>query len=128
MAVKRDVAKEIELQEQLFHAQKMESLGVMAGAIAHDFNNLLMATLGNLELALTDRNLESKTRMAIENAIQASERSAELSHQMLIYSGNFFMSPGIWTSANRPTKTMTCSNRLSPRLQRYISKSMKVFH
>ncbi len=93
MAVKRDVTKEIELQEQLFHAQKMESLGVMAGAIAHDFNNLLMATLGNLELALTDRNLESKTRMAIENAIQASERSAALSHQMLVYSGSAFYTP-----------------------------------
>jgi len=93
VAVKRDVTKEIELQEQLFHAQKMESLGVMAGAIAHDFNNLLMATLGNLELALTDRNLESKTRMAIENAIQASERSAALSHQMLVYSGSAFYTP-----------------------------------
>ena len=93
VAVKRDVTKEIELQEQLFHAQKLESLGVMAGAIAHDFNNLLMATLGNLELALTDRNLESKTRMAIENAIQASERSAALSHQMLVYSGSAFYTP-----------------------------------
>ncbi len=90
---KRLEEERIKIQHKLLHTQKLESLAVMAGGIAHDFNNLLMAILGNLEFALTDRNLESKTRSAIENAIQASERSAELSHQMLIYSGSAHYTP-----------------------------------
>ena len=82
-----------EMERKLLHTQKLESLSVMAGGIAHDFNNLLMVVLGNLEFTLSDRNLESKTRRSIENAIHASERSAELSRQMLIYSGSGFHSP-----------------------------------
>ena len=80
----------LESERKLLHAQKLESLGIMAGGIAHDFNNLLMGVLGNLELALADPDLAPATRRNIEQATQASERSAELSHQMLIYSGTGF--------------------------------------
>jgi len=52
-----------------------------------------MAIMGNLELALTDRGLSAVGKNAIENAIQATDRSAELSHQMLIYSGKSFYVP-----------------------------------
>ena len=90
---KRLEEERMDMQHKLLHAQKLESLGVMAGGIAHDFNNLLMAIMGNLEFALTDRGLGAKGKHAIENAIQASERSAELSHQMLIYSGKFLYVP-----------------------------------
>ena len=90
---KRLEAERLEMERKLLHAQKLESLGVMAGGIAHDFNNLLMAIMGNLEFALTDRGLGAVGKNAIENAIQASERSAELSHQMLIYSGKLFYVP-----------------------------------
>ena len=83
----------LEMERRLLHAQKLESLAVMAGGIAHDFNNLLMVVLGNLELALTDRNMGVTARSSIANAIQASESSAELSRQMLIYSGSAFYPP-----------------------------------
>ena len=90
---KRLEEERLAMERKLLHAQKLESLGVMAGGIAHDFNNLLMAILGNLELALADLDLAPETRQRIEKAIQASERSAELSHQMLIYSGSGFYNP-----------------------------------
>ncbi len=86
-------AERIEIDRKLLHAQKLESLNAMAKGIAHDFNNLLMAIMGNLELALTDRGLSAVGKNAIEKAIEATDRSAELSHQMLIYSGKSFYVP-----------------------------------
>jgi PAS domain S-box-containing protein len=70
------------MERKVFHAQQLESLGVMAGGIDYDFNNQLAVVLGNLELPLTDHNLDQETRLSIENAINASERSAELSRPM----------------------------------------------
>jgi PAS domain S-box-containing protein len=49
---KRIEADRLEMERRMLHAQKLESLGVLAGGIAHDFNNLLMAILGYAELAL----------------------------------------------------------------------------
>lgn len=59
----------------------------MAGGIAHDFNNILMGIMGNLELTLDQENFDGKTRRQIETAMLGAERAAELSGQMLVYSG-----------------------------------------
>ena len=83
----------LEIQRKLLQVQKLESLGVMAGGIAHDFNNLLQVILGNLELVLTDLPPDSKVRKSILNAIKAADLSAELSGQMLTYSGSSLYLP-----------------------------------
>ncbi len=90
---KRLEEERLDIQRKLLHVQKLESLGVMAGGIAHDFNNLLQVVLGNLELALTDLPPDLKVRKSILNAIKAADRSAELSGQMLTYSGSSFYLP-----------------------------------
>lgn len=77
----------INLERQLQHAQKLESLGVLAGGIAHDFNNLLMAILGNADLALNELSPMSPARDNIKEIESASRRAAELARQMLAYSG-----------------------------------------
>ncbi len=77
----------IEMERRLLHAQKLESLGVMAGGIAHDFNNLLMAILGNLDLALLDLSPVSRPRPFIDQALIAARRAADLTNHMLAYSG-----------------------------------------
>ena len=77
----------IEMEKRFLHAQKLESLGVMAGGIAHDFNNLLMAILGNLDLALIDLSPVSRSRRFIDQALLAGRRAADLTNQMLAYSG-----------------------------------------
>ncbi|HNY66534.1 MAG TPA: PAS domain S-box protein [Deltaproteobacteria bacterium] len=77
----------IEMERRFQHAQKLESLGVLAGGIAHDFNNLLMAILGNLDLALTEMPPSSKPQHFITQARIAARRAADLTNQMLAYSG-----------------------------------------
>jgi PAS domain S-box-containing protein len=77
----------LEMERRLLHAQKLESLGVLAGGIAHDFNNLLMAMLGNLELVLRELPSGSPAWSRLDAVGSAARRAAELTHQMLAYSG-----------------------------------------
>ncbi|MCK4505008.1 MAG: PAS domain S-box protein [Candidatus Aegiribacteria sp.] len=75
------------LQAQVQHSQKLESLGVLAGGIAHDFNNILMTILGNADLALMSLPRTSSARESVKEIEIAATRAAELSRQMLAYSG-----------------------------------------
>lgn len=75
------------LETQIQAAQKLESLGVLAGGIAHDFNNILVGILGNADLAMMDLAPESPVRRRLAGIIEASERAADLTNQMLAYSG-----------------------------------------
>jgi PAS domain S-box-containing protein len=84
---KKAEREKLELERRLLHAQKLESLGVLAGGIAHDFNNLLMAIQGNLELSLRKVSPLSSAREFIEHSLNAVKRSVDLTHQMLAYSG-----------------------------------------
>ena len=84
---KRDEQERLELERRLLHAQKLESLGILAGGIAHDFNNLLMAILGNLDLALERLPDASPARASIESSARAARRASDLTRQMLAYSG-----------------------------------------
>ncbi|MGB0953490.1 MAG: hybrid sensor histidine kinase/response regulator [Planctomycetota bacterium] len=77
----------VELERQIQHAQKLESLGVLSGGIAHDFNNLLMSVLGNTDLALDhipEGHVAHRNLLEVE---KAARRGAELAGQMLAYSG-----------------------------------------
>jgi PAS domain S-box-containing protein len=76
-----------DLEVQIQHAQKLESLGVLAGGIAHDFNNLLVGVLGNADLALTELSPVSPARQSVKEIEVAARRAAELCRQMLAYSG-----------------------------------------
>jgi len=84
---KRAERERQQLQQQMQQSQKLESLGVLAGGIAHDFNNLLMAILGNASLALMKMRPESPSLLHIEKIESAARRAAELTNQMLAYSG-----------------------------------------
>ncbi|MEZ5338303.1 MAG: PAS domain-containing protein [bacterium] len=77
----------LQLQQQMLHAQKLESLGVLSGGIAHDFNNLLTSILGNAELAAEDLEGNAEAGESIREIQLAAQRAASLSRQMLAYSG-----------------------------------------
>ncbi len=84
---KRAQEEKLALERQMLHAQKLESLGVLAGGIAHDFNNILAAILGNADLALDELAPISAARENLQAIVKASKRAAELCKQMLAYSG-----------------------------------------
>ena len=81
------LADEQRTEEKLRQTQKLESLGVLAGGVAHDFNNLLTGIIGNVSLALDSTPGDSPVRRFMEDAVQASQRAADLTRQLLAYSG-----------------------------------------
>ena len=81
----------LELERQMLHAQKLESMGVMAGGIAHDYNNLLQAILGNMELALMKLPTDSASKKYITNAMNSGKHAAHLTSMMLTYVGKGFI-------------------------------------
>lgn len=83
----RDITERKQAEKLLRQAQKMESLGILAGGVAHDFNNLLVAMLGQTSLALAKMRAESPARPHVEKAVSAANRAADLTQKMLAYSG-----------------------------------------
>jgi len=83
----RDITELKALEEQLRQAAKLESLGVLAGGIAHDFNNLLVGILGNASFIKDILSPTSPARPMLDGIIDAGERAAMLTRQLLAYAG-----------------------------------------
>lgn len=73
------------LQEQLVQAQKMESIGRLAGGVAHDFNNMLQVILGNAAIAMQDLPPSSPLHECISEIEKSAKRSADLTRQLLTF-------------------------------------------
>jgi two-component system cell cycle sensor histidine kinase/response regulator CckA len=86
-AQKRAEAERRRLEEKMLQAQKLESLGVLAGGFAHDFNNLLTGILGSAELALDDLPPGHQALRRIDLIREAGRQATALCRQMLAYSG-----------------------------------------
>jgi two-component system, cell cycle sensor histidine kinase and response regulator CckA len=74
-------------EERLRHAAKLESLGVLAGGIAHDFNNLLVGIVGTTSLLEDYFPPGAAGRELLDTLTNAGNRAAQLTNQMLAYSG-----------------------------------------
>ena len=85
---RRSESRRKAVEQRLYEAQKMESLGLLAGGIAHDFNNLLVAILGNANLASSGLPAGSTVRSHLAGIETACERAADLARQLLAYSGH----------------------------------------
>lgn len=79
----RDVTEKRQMQEQLIHAQKMESIGILAGGIAHNFNNILTAILGYAELLLEFGNLDEFSRQKVRHIENSARKAEGIVKQML---------------------------------------------
>ena len=74
------------LEDQLFQARKMETIGTLASGISHDFNNILNIILGNSELALMDIHDSDAVRSALKAIRTASMHASEIVDQLLAFS------------------------------------------
>jgi PAS domain S-box-containing protein len=82
-----DITERKRFEDKLRQTQKLESLGVLAGGIAHDFNNLLVTILGNASFAKSIAGSDPRLGPLLEQIELGAQRAAELTRQMLDYSG-----------------------------------------
>ena len=82
---KRAKAEKEKLEAQLFQAQKMESVGRLAGGVAHDFNNMLGVIIGRAEMALEQDVPNEKLQRNLQEILKAGLRSADLTRQLLAF-------------------------------------------
>ena len=91
----RAAADQDRLREQLVQAQKMESIGRLAGGVAHDFNNMLQAILGNVALALDEGAGSPQLAEYLVEIQQAASRSGDLTRQLLAFARRQPVSPRV---------------------------------
>ncbi len=84
---KRESEERRRFRDQLTEAQRLESLGILAGGVAHDFNNLLTGILGNASLAREALSRDSEIHEYLRPIEKSAEHAAHLCHQMLTYAG-----------------------------------------
>jgi signal transduction histidine kinase/ActR/RegA family two-component response regulator len=95
VAVKRDVTERLELEDQLRQAQKMESVGRLAGGVAHDFNNLLTVINGYSDFLLKGLKAPDPLRAYANQIREAGERAASLTKQLLAFSRKQVIEPRV---------------------------------
>jgi len=91
----QDVTERRRLEEQFRQAQKMETIGRLAGGVAHDFNNLLTAIIGHASFAMDSLSPLDRTRDDIEQVLQSAERASSLTRQLLAFSRRQVIEPRV---------------------------------
>jgi PAS domain S-box-containing protein len=107
------------LEKQLHHSQRMESVGRLAGGVAHDFNNMLSVIIGQVELALDDLPQDHFLRLNLKEIEKAAHRSKELIRQLLAFARKQTTTPRVIDLDTAVTTTMNL-------LQRLISENIRL--
>ncbi|MBI1179510.1 MAG: PAS domain S-box protein [Alphaproteobacteria bacterium] len=85
-ALERNLKRQVEIEQRLDRAQRLEAVGRLTGGVAHDFNNLLTTILGNVDLIADKVEGEGELRAYAESAARAAERGAEMTQRLLAFS------------------------------------------
>ncbi|MFH2067437.1 MAG: transporter substrate-binding domain-containing protein [Pseudomonadota bacterium] len=93
IVVNLDISDRKALENQLLQAQKMESVGRLAGGVAHDFNNMLSVILGHTELALIQLEPDQPLFAYLKSIREAAQRSADLTRQLLAFARRQTVAP-----------------------------------
>lgn len=119
VAVKRDVTRELELEEQYLQAQKMEAIGQLTGGIAHDFNNLLTAINGFAELLQMQLSPDDRRYEMVDKIMYSGQRAASLVRQLLAFSRKQIIEPEI-------LDLNVVVSEMSKMLQRIIGENIRM--
>ncbi|WP_163335623.1 PAS domain S-box protein [Desulfopila sp. IMCC35008] len=84
-----------QLEEQLYQAQKMETIGQLAGGVAHDFNNMLGVIIGHSEMALGKLETDAPVVSDLKQIRKAADRSADITRQLLAFARKQAVSPKV---------------------------------
>jgi len=111
-AKKQAELDKIRLEEQLLHAQKLESVGRLAGGVAHDFNNMLCVILGHANLALMELDPVLPLHANLEEVRKAAEKSADLTRQLLAFARKQTVAPKVLNLNETVAGMLKMLNRL----------------
>ncbi len=81
-----DITEKLNIENELRHARKMESLGQLSGGIAHDFNNLLTGIMGAVEVIRDTDEFSKDAKEFLDIIFQTSLRAADLTSKLLLFS------------------------------------------
>jgi two-component system cell cycle sensor histidine kinase/response regulator CckA len=95
VAVKHDITEHLRVAAQLQQAQKMESVGRLAGGVAHDYNNMLSVILGYTELAMDKVKLSEPLYYDLKEILNAAKRSAAITRQLLAFARKQTIAPKV---------------------------------
>jgi PAS domain S-box-containing protein len=90
-----DISERLRLEAQLFQAQRLESIGRLAGGVAHDFNNLLTAITGYSQMLLLQLETQNPMRGKLDLIKKAADRASALTGQLLAFSRKQLLQPQV---------------------------------
>ncbi|MDD2735878.1 MAG: PAS domain S-box protein [Desulfuromonadaceae bacterium] len=93
LSIALDITEQHKAEQQLQQAQKMESIGSLAGGVAHDFNNLLTVIIGHAQLGLMELDTDHPVCNNLKEIFKMAERSADLTRQLLAFARKQAISP-----------------------------------
>ncbi len=108
-----------ESEAQLRQSQKLEAIGTLAGGIAHDFNNLITVISGYTQLALMRAEKDSRAADDLQQVVEASDRAANLTHQLLAFSRKQVLQPTVLDLGE-------VVNGIAPMLRRIIGEHIEL--
>lgn len=95
LATALDITEHRKVEQQFLQAQKLESVGRLAGGVAHDFNNMLGVIIGHAELALMNSEPSNPLRHDLEEILDAANRSADITRQLLAFARRQTIEPKV---------------------------------
>jgi two-component system cell cycle sensor histidine kinase/response regulator CckA len=90
-----DITEQLSLESQFRQAQKLESVGQLAGGVAHDYNNMLSVIQGYAELALDKIDLSDPVHDDLQQILKAANRAAEVTRQLLAFARKQTIAPSL---------------------------------
>jgi len=114
---KRDITESRKMELQYLHAQKMESIGTLAGGVAHDFNNILTAIIGYGQIMSMKMERDDPQRRHVEQILLAADRAAHLTKELLLFSRK-------QESVRHPVDLNDVIGKMEPFLRRIIGEDI----